>query len=158
MWYVNADGKEGWLPSSILRAMTEEEMMLTSGESTPVDIKLSSTGASADASDMSDSDGELHDYCLQFQLCLNLKAVRILREDFKVHYCFFSSDHNSYNRKSASPRVSPRPLKRSKVIHRSSAHEPHLEQRQSVPIDPRKKSRSETSSDGEVQGNVNSRK
>ena len=58
MWYVNADGKEGWLPSNILRAMIGDESMMSSGESTPVDIKLSSTGASADASDMSDSDGE----------------------------------------------------------------------------------------------------
>lgn len=60
MWYVNADGKEGWLPSNILRAMIEDDnTAVTSGESTPV--KLSSTGASADASDMSDSDGKLPD-------------------------------------------------------------------------------------------------
>lgn len=62
MWYVNADGKEGWLPSNILRAMIGEDV-LTSGESTPVDIKLSSTGASADASDMSDSDGTSVYHC-----------------------------------------------------------------------------------------------
>ena len=62
MWYVNADGKEGWLPSNILRAMIGDELIMSSGESTPVDIKLSSTGASADASDMSDSDGESHNY------------------------------------------------------------------------------------------------
>lgn len=63
MWYVNADGKEGWLPSNILRAMIGDEM-LTSGESTPVDTKLNSTGASADASDMSDSDGKLRFVCV----------------------------------------------------------------------------------------------
>ena len=61
MWYVNADGKEGWLPSNILRSMIGDDLVLTSGESTPVDIKFSSTGASADASDMSDSDGEFPD-------------------------------------------------------------------------------------------------
>ena len=61
MWYVNADGKEGWLPSNILRSMIGDDMALTSGESTPADIKFSSTGASADASDMSDSDGEFPD-------------------------------------------------------------------------------------------------
>jgi hypothetical protein len=59
MWYVNADGKEGWLPSSILRAMMGDEVTMTSGESTPSEVKLNSTGASADASDMSDSDGKL---------------------------------------------------------------------------------------------------
>lgn len=59
MWYVNADGKEGWLPSNILRAMMGDEVTMTSGESTPSEVKLNSTGASADASDMSDSDGKL---------------------------------------------------------------------------------------------------
>lgn len=58
MWYVNADGKEGWLPSDILRAMMGDEATMTSGESTPSEVKLNSNGASADASDMSDSDGK----------------------------------------------------------------------------------------------------
>ena len=59
MWYVNADGKEGWLPSNILRAMLGDDLTMTSGESTPAEVKLNSTGVSADASDMSDSDGKL---------------------------------------------------------------------------------------------------
>ena len=57
MWYVNVDGKEGWLPSSILRIMNEEELG-GSATSSPSRTKLSSHGTSADASDFSDSDGK----------------------------------------------------------------------------------------------------
>ena len=71
MWYVNADGKEGWLPSNILRAMMGDEVTMTSGESTPAGTtKLGSTGASADASDMSDSDGK---QCSSFGFVLLLQ-------------------------------------------------------------------------------------
>ena len=56
MWYVNLDGKEGWLPSSILKIMNEEELG-GSATSSPSRSKLSSHGTLADASDFSDSDG-----------------------------------------------------------------------------------------------------
>ena len=56
-WYVNMDGKEGWLPSSILRIMTDEELG-GSATTSPSRTKLSSHGTSADASDFSDSDGQ----------------------------------------------------------------------------------------------------
>lgn len=57
MWYVNLDGKEGWVPSSILRIMNEEELG-GSATSSPSRSKLNSHGTSADASDFSDSDGK----------------------------------------------------------------------------------------------------
>lgn len=59
MWYVNVDGNEGWLPSSVLRILTDEELGGSTATS-PCRTKLSSHGASADASDLSDSDGQLH--------------------------------------------------------------------------------------------------
>ena len=55
MWYVNADGKEGWVPSNILRLLTEEEMQSSDGESTPTDAR--SIEVSADNSEISDSEG-----------------------------------------------------------------------------------------------------
>ena len=63
------------------------------------------------------------------------------------------SDQISYSQKSAS---SGRPFKRSKVIRKSSsqeppeAHRPRLDQESSSPRVPRKKSRSDTSSEGEA--------
>ncbi len=54
IWYVNADGMEGWVPSDVLRMMQEDEFQ-SSGQSTPVDAL--SAEVSADNSEMSD-DGE----------------------------------------------------------------------------------------------------
>ena len=54
MWYVNADGMEGWVPSSILRMMTDDEFANSSGQSTPMDLL-----SSADHSELSE-DGESH--------------------------------------------------------------------------------------------------
>ena len=51
VWYVNADGQEGWVPAELLRLMTEEDIE-SSRESTPADLL-----SSADHSEMSD-DGE----------------------------------------------------------------------------------------------------
>lgn len=49
VWYVNADGQEGWVPSNILQLLTDEG---DSRESTPND--LLSAEASADSSEVSD--------------------------------------------------------------------------------------------------------
>lgn len=51
MWYVNADGQEGWVPSDILQLLTEEDTE-SSRESTPNDML--SNEASAENSEMSD--------------------------------------------------------------------------------------------------------
>ena len=56
MWYVNADGMEGWVPSDVLRLMNDEDLRSSSGQSTPID--LLSAEASADNSEMSDDGGE----------------------------------------------------------------------------------------------------
>ena len=72
------------------------------------------------------------------------------------------SDHNSQNQKMESSRNDQRPFKRSKVIRKTSAqepplpHRPHLDQESSTSRNPRKKSRSETSSDGEAQSSAGS--
>lgn len=50
MWYVNADGQEGWVPSSILQLVTDEAD--SSREGTPNDVL--SAEASADSSEVSD--------------------------------------------------------------------------------------------------------
>ena len=76
-------------------------------------------------------------------------------------YCV-TSDHNSYSQKSSSTGNSDRPFKRSKVIRKSSSQEPpaahrqRLDQEFATPQNPRKKSRSETSSDGEAQNSTGS--
>ena len=71
-------------------------------------------------------------------------------------------DHNSYSQKSVSSGNHDRPFKRSKVIRKPSSQEPtpvhrqHLDQ-ESVPLrNPRKKSHSETSSDGDAQSSAGS--
>lgn len=51
IWYVNVDGKEGWVPSDTVRLMGENELE-SSRESTPGDPCIS-----ADNSELSD-DGE----------------------------------------------------------------------------------------------------
>ena len=51
LWYVNADGMEGWVPSDILRLMGDEDFP-SSGQSTPMDML--SGEVSADNSEMSD--------------------------------------------------------------------------------------------------------
>ena len=55
MWYVNVDGKEGWVPSSILQIMTDEDLQ-TSSEGTPTDTQ--SNEISADNSELSDDTGK----------------------------------------------------------------------------------------------------
>ncbi len=57
---MNADGKEGWVPSNHLCPMTDEdrEMLTTSGESTPADNR--SGGEAADNSGLSDDDGKFN--------------------------------------------------------------------------------------------------
>ena len=49
VWYVNCDGKEGWVPANLLREFVDDAMQ-TSGESTP--MSASSAGMSSDDSDM----------------------------------------------------------------------------------------------------------
>lgn len=48
MWYVNADGQEGWVPSDILQLMTDEDTE-SSRESTPQSAEMS-----AESSEVSD--------------------------------------------------------------------------------------------------------
>lgn len=57
VWYVNADGLEGWVPSGILQLLTDEDTG-SSRESTPMDAL--SNEASADNSEMSDDGKNLH--------------------------------------------------------------------------------------------------
>ena len=49
MWYVNCDGKEGWVPANLLREYVDDDIQ-TSGESTP--MSASSAGMSSDDSDI----------------------------------------------------------------------------------------------------------
>ena len=84
MWYVNVDGKEGWLPSSILRIMNEEELG-GSATSSPSRTKLSSHGTSADASDFSDSDGK----SLMIPLDCTLESDLIRLHGFFFFFFFF---------------------------------------------------------------------
>ena len=69
MWYVNADGMEGWVPSDVLRLMVDDDFQ-SSGQSTPMDML--SAEVSADNSEVSD-DGKSPNY-IETQL-KSLEAV-----------------------------------------------------------------------------------
>ena len=57
-WYVNVDGREGWLPSTLLTIMTEgEPASRENGLGSSQDSALDSHGVSADGSDQSDTEG-----------------------------------------------------------------------------------------------------
>ena len=55
VWYVNCDGKEGWVPADILKEYVDDEIPV-SGESTPNSSRLSSNPVSSD--ECEDVDGE----------------------------------------------------------------------------------------------------
>ncbi len=54
MWYVNCDGKEGWVPADILKEYTDDELPVsgdtTPGSRTPGSL-LSSNPVSSDESE-----------------------------------------------------------------------------------------------------------
>ena len=58
---MNVDGREGWLPSTLLTIMTEgEPASRESSLGSSRDSALDSHGVSADDSDQSDSEGKLY--------------------------------------------------------------------------------------------------
>lgn len=84
-------------------------------------------------------------------------------KNYNHNIIFVTSDHNSYSQKSASSGNHDRPFKRSKVIRKSSSQEPPAAVRQrlngqesATSRNLRKKSHSETSSDGDVQSSAGS--
>lgn len=50
VWYVNCDGKEGWVPADLLKEYVDDDLSGQSGESTPASL-LSSNPVSSDESE-----------------------------------------------------------------------------------------------------------
>ena len=72
MWYVNIDGKEGWLPSSLLQIMADDGLLDTSGGSSLSGSRNESTETSAEPSD---SEGMLYAVMIVLQWNLYITGL-----------------------------------------------------------------------------------